>query len=312
MAFGAFAFTACGGDDSGGSSDTVWTGKTSTYGKASNADNTKSFKSNDGKTFAQFGPGSVAVIGFNPSDFPTLDKTRVKGIVVKEAEEQAYYVGVYAFKGTINLNGEPWLEFELPGWGIVRVQGEGVDKTMIIAMTDVGELETKVKEEGKLYTDVTSEDICRTWEVQNTEFTYEEFQGEKRTLRVKHNFPGCNLEQMAEWLKKEHGIDIAADLAAKKEIETIDFNPYGTFSIKLLTDNCVGTWKWANEPLGILNFSWFSDNMDNSFENGTAVVRPMGKSNNLLELTLEGKAIDLDTPGKYYKVTLVGLMSEKK
>ena len=77
-------------------------------------------------------------------------------------------------------------------------------------------------------------------------------------------------------------------------------------------DNCVGKWSWYNEKLGVMNFSWYSEDMNNSFENGTAIVEPVkGKSTNFLRLTLEGAVMDLDTP-KPYKVKLVTTMTEKK
>lgn len=313
MAFGAFAFTACGGSDSEGS-DTVWSGKPN-YDKPANADNTKAYKSTDGKTFVEFGPGKTAVIGYNPNEFTVnTDKVRPMGVTIKTSDDQAYYVGVYAIKGTVTFDDEHWFEYELPGWGIVRIQSEGVDKTLIIATTDGEELVKKVREEDKLYKDVTSEDICRTWAVQNTEFQYTEVDAHgKRTLQAKHNFPGCDLKAMAEWLKENHGVDIAEDFKITgdmkvRKIETIDFTPYGTFCIKLTDENCVGSWKWYNEPLGVLNFSWFSADMHNSFENGTATVRPMG---NILELTLEGAAAALDN-GKAYSVKLTALMTEAK
>ena len=318
LVFGAFAFTACGDDDddNGKSGGTIWDNQKSLFGESKNGQNSTQLRSKDGSFMLDVTPGEVGVLGYDPMEFQLdLDKVRGYGYTIRESSEKEYYVGVCNVE--IGIFG---MKVTLPGWGIITItDSEGGEKNVLIAMEGGKTLEKQVVESGEHYTDVTSKDVCRTWEVQATKFSYTEYELVGKELKAKTpigaEFAGCDLEEMGQWLKKKTNgdVDIVETLAAKKAVEFVDFSDHGTFSLKMASgDNCVGKWSWYNEKLGIMNFSWFSEDMNNSFENGTAIVEPVkGKSTNFLRLTLEGAVMDLDTP-KPYKVKLVTTMTEKK
>lgn len=316
LVFGAFAFTACGDDDDNGGSKNVWDNTKNVFEKAANSQNSLSFTSTDNSLMLDVTPGGTCVLGYDPDEFVIKDlKVRGLGYTVKGAVEKDYYVGVCNVK--VTLLG---YEITIPGVGVITIKdGEGSTKTAVIALEGGSQLEKQVKESGEHFTDVTSQDVCRTWEVEATKFTYTEYEVVNGELKAKNpigaEFAGCDLVEMGEWLKKKTNgdVDIVETLAAKKSIEFVDFSDHGTFSIKMGDgDACVGKWNWYNEKLGVLNFSWYSEDMHNSFENGTAVVEPVkGKKTNFLRLTLEGAVLDMDK-AKPYKVKLVTTMTEKK
>lgn len=313
LVFGACAFTACGDsdDDNGGN---VWNGKESMFGEASHASASKKFEAVDGKLSADFTPGGRVALKYDPSEFSIPPKVRGMGYTIKESANTEYYVGPFE----VVVFGE---SYKIPGLNVlVKIDGKGEVKNLFVLAMDGAELLAKqVKEEGKLSEDVTTKDVCRTWTVENTEFKYTEYtgaDGKKKSLEVRKNFKGCNLEDMAKFLKDEYDVDIVEELAGRRSIDYVDLSDHGTFTIKMGNDeDCVGKWKWYDEAAGVLNFDWYSADMTNSFENGTAVVRPIkGVTMNLLELTLKGGLLELtnNPDGKYYTVELVALMSQMK
>ncbi len=157
-------------------------------------------------------------------------------------------------------------------------------------------------------TDQTTINLCRTWSVYSTSFRYEEFtpDGEAKTP-VGATFKHGNLQEMAEWLYKNHSVDIREELGRLKAIENVIFTP-NSFAINFTEDCYQADWEWENKAKGLFEYNWCSIDMYTNFDSGLATVTFSG---NYAVLTLQGNLEGLNNDNTY-KVSLKIALQEVK
>ena len=252
--------------------------------------------------------------GIHLSSFKATPKTATEGTAVLTFKRtdmmpkyylptETYLVKEYTYKdGTYNI----------PTFGSISVSKSGSTISVTVAPED-GETKTyTAKEVSAFATDDLSKSICRTWTIVRTQFRYVEYK-EDRTQKpaIGTQFTGSNLKEMAAWLYADpRNIDIRQELGEKESIESVTFDPYGTFIIKFKNQDYVGTWRW-DKPAGTFTYEWNDEILMNNtvFENGTATIT-VDKGTGISVLSLTGN-IEQNSSGTLYEVSLKLTMQPK-
>ncbi|MBQ8099331.1 MAG: hypothetical protein IJ244_07400 [Bacteroidaceae bacterium] len=202
--------------------------------------------------------------------------------------------------GTYTVDGNV---YTLPNYATITVSVLGTSVNLNIKLASGGELTTAGVLVAKIALNLQTQNLCRTWTIARTEFRYiEQDASGKEKAPVGAVFTGCNLEEMGNWLLKEHDVDIMDQLAKKRAVRDITFTSSKTYQMTFANGEIsIGDWNWKNVTNGTISYTWDDpDTMGNNFENGDATVKFDG-AYGVLSL---GGNVTTNHGGTKYRVTM--------
>ncbi|MCR4995094.1 MAG: hypothetical protein K6A32_06945 [Bacteroidales bacterium] len=281
LAFAGFGFTACSDDDDNDDNVEV------EYTVPTYAEDAIKFELTD-----------EVVLPFTDERTLTAEKFKLKEIELtengnyflklEEFETRASYGGIRYRFGMYNKLKEKFFEllsFAKLSWA--KNTDGSITLTITLPDGTIITCNAVITASGTTITDISTANLCRTWNVKSTRVEVEGSNGY-------YEEPGCNLNEIVTFVKER--ANITDDFETNQVVTDVVFTRNGTFSIVYANDNIDrGTWRWSNMSDGELVYKWESTEMGLSFANGKAEVK-YGTTECLLELegtTNTGKDVDV-------------------
>ena len=183
-------------------------------------------------------------------------------------------------------------EYTLDGYGTLTVTQEGGSAYSLRIEKNNGEtFDLEANKSGTPEAGSMTDNICRTWDIKSFRY-YIRMNGKTYFDETSPTMEGL-YNKIKEWMQAndpdysdEDYEDMLIDVP-----QQIVFSKSGTYMV-LYTNNMldVATWRWGNQDMGILEYSWNPDVFDDDFMSGSVKIE--FKNNQLLITEGESESED--------------------
>ena len=194
-------------------------------------------------------------------------------------------------KFSIDSNGT----YVLNGFAHIAVTVSGTKYSITISPVDgSGSVDVDVVKLDDVATSELTGYLCRTWTIENTRLRGTVGSG----VNVARDFPGtCDINALIDYAN-DKGANIKDKVEANTVVDGITFTSAGTYLINYANGKKdVGTWKWTSQStgMGMISYSWNSDDMGTSLDSGRGTVEFTGgnKCKLTLPAAVEGSSIEV-------------------
>lgn len=304
VALFGIAFTACGGDDEPKT-------KTETFLKpAPYANSSVRVDASDEESITGFidqttgtGTGIVStettesgklILGVLPGTQFDKNTSAMPGVQKKSLSS---LLNLLFFDVTLNGN-----TYQIGTYGTLTVIREGSKYKFILNLFGI-EVTFYATPSEKLPASDRTTSLARDWKVKSCQL-----QVKLGAATLAHNFDGCNLNEIEQWMIK-NGASISPDdrVPEGSNIICLGFTASKTYYIKYENKKIDGAdWRWVDEKNGDLKYSWRDSDMGNAYEAGACTAKFYDGN---CELTIE--AVIKGSDGDSYPCKLVATLTDK-
>ena len=217
-----------------------------------------------------------------------IQAVKASFLQMPQTDTRASYMGIIS--GTYTKTGDN--TYKLNGFGTITVTGDNSNALDLeIVLTNGEEINVTAAEKNQLPDSTMTDNLCRTWNVNNMQVTIKVNGRTMFEATVDRN----NYSQYDDEFDDEFGFP-----------DQVIFTKAGTYMVTYTKSGLgVSTWSWQNQSQGIIRYSWDYDDMYDDYASGTAhVAFPGGNRMAITETFIE------DDDDELYEEIVVTNLSE--